>query len=102
MSIGLQVALVGAPALVGNLAGGGAIGTAATTVDAAAFINCAQTTAAQTLTIPAPTVATANRLLFIANTGSVSFTMLGIVVAAAAGLCCIWNGAAWCACAGAA
>lgn len=74
---------------------GGNIGTAATTVDIDASFNVNQTTAAQTITIPSPTVTTAGRTVFINNVGSTSFTMLGKVLPAGAGLIAMWNGTAW-------
>lgn len=82
-------------ATVGNIGGGGAIGTAANTVDQFRGANVAQTTAGQTLTIPSPTTATANQRFVVCNTGSQSFTMLGATVAAGAALTAIWNGSAW-------
>ena len=45
--------------VIGNLAGGGAIGTPAATVNIKTTFNINQTTANQTLTLPAPTDATA-------------------------------------------
>lgn len=81
---------------VGNLAGGGSIGSAATTVDAFSGITCAQTTAAQTLTLPNPTNVTAGRRFIVSNTGSVPFAILTIAtLAAGASFEAIWTGAAW-------
>jgi hypothetical protein len=80
---------------LGNFAAGGSIGTAPNTVDVYPAINIAQTTAAQTLTLPSPTLATAGTYVFINNTGSASFTMLGATVAATQSLIAMWNGAAW-------
>lgn len=80
---------------LGNFAGGGSIGTAPNTVDVYPSINIAQTTAAQTLTLPSPTLTTAGTYVFINNTGSASFTMLGATVAATQSLIAMWNGAAW-------
>lgn len=75
--------------------GGGAIGTAAATVDVATSFDVSQTTAAQTLTLPSPTTATSGRLVLVSNTGSVSFTMLGATVASGGSLLAKWTGAAW-------
>ena len=80
---------------VGNLAGGGAIGTAAATVDIAETITCNQTTAGQTLTIPNPTDNALGHPVEILNIGSQAFTMLGASVAAGGALRAIWTGAAW-------
>jgi fibronectin-binding autotransporter adhesin len=78
-----------------DFATGGSIGTAATTVDIYTAINIAQTTAGQTLTPPNPTSATAGRLLYISNTGSASFTLLGSPLKAAATATLFWNGTTW-------
>jgi hypothetical protein len=63
---------------------GGAIGTAAATVDVATTFNVTQTTASQTLTLPTPTDTTAGRLVFVNNVGSTSFVMYGSTIAAGA------------------
>jgi hypothetical protein len=76
--------LWGAPVALGNFASGGSIGSAATTVDITSLITVAQTTAAQTLTLSAPTLATTGRMVMIMNIGSAAFTMLGKTVAAEA------------------
>ncbi len=78
-----------------NRAAGGNIGTAAATVDVATTFNVSQTTAGQTLTLPAPTDATAGRVAFVNNTGSVSFTMYDSVIAAGQSNTFIWNGSNW-------
>lgn len=78
-----------------NLATGGAVGTAAATVDVADLILVAQTTAAQTLTIPSPTQSSLIRKVIVGNSGSASFTLLGQTVAAGAALGAVWNGSAW-------
>jgi hypothetical protein len=80
---------------LGNFAGGGSIGSAAATVDIATIVNIAQTTAAQTLTIPSPTAATPGRLLFINNTGSASFLVGAATVAAGGVYAASWTGSAW-------
>lgn len=78
-----------------NKAAGGNIGTAANTVDKDSAFNVNQTTAAQTLTLPNPTVTTAGRHAYVSNIGSTSFTMLGIVLNNGASLHALWNGTAW-------
>lgn len=80
---------------LGNFATGGAIGTAATTVDLYTAIQVAQTTAGQTVTLPSPTDATAGRWILFTNTGSQAVTLLGASIAAGASTSAIWNGAAW-------
>lgn len=95
MSTGLKSTILELAVALGNFAGGGSIGTAATTVDLGTWISVAQTTAAQTLTLPNPTDATGGRICLVSNVGSASFTLLGIVVAAGASLLAVWTGAAW-------
>lgn len=56
---------------IANLAGGGAIGTAPTTVDIKTTFNINQTTTNQTLTLPTPTDTTAGRIIYINNIGTV-------------------------------
>ncbi len=83
-----------------NFAGGGSIGTAATTVDIYTSISVAQTTAGQTLTLPTPTTNTTyGRLLYISNIGTTSFTLLGSAVSVGQSATVIWSntngGASW-------
>jgi hypothetical protein len=66
--------------VLGNFAAGGSIGTAATTVDNVAAVRVNQTTAAQTLTIPAPTDTRDGRQLWVLNGGTVAFTIAGIML----------------------
>lgn len=80
---------------LGDFPAGGAIGTAATTVDVDTSFSIAQTTAGQTLSLPNPTSATAGRIVFVLNTGSASFTMHGITIPAGYGQIYAWNGTAW-------
>ncbi|HEX8181996.1 MAG TPA: hypothetical protein VF575_00165 [Candidatus Saccharimonadales bacterium] len=82
---------------IANLVAGGAIGTAAATVDVATTIAITQTTAGQTLTIPAPTITTAGRLLYISNTGTVSFTVGGVntILVPNSTTTLVWNGTQW-------
>lgn len=74
---------------------GGSVGSAASTVDVAFVLNATQTTAAQTLTLPSPTVSSAAKLLYVVNSGSASFTLLGATVAAGAAKGALWNGSSW-------
>ncbi len=79
-----------------NFAGGGSIGTAPTTVDIANCITINQTTAGQTLTLPALTDATAvGYTVDIYNIGSTPFTIQGTVITNAFGARLGWTGAAW-------
>ena len=80
---------------VADLPSGGAIGTAAATVDGATTFNISQTTAGQALTLPTPTNATAGRVVYINNVGSASFTMYGTTIGTSGSNAFIWNGTAW-------
>ncbi len=74
---------------------GGAIGTAAATVDVATAFTVNQVTSGQTLSIPSPTTTTAGRLIYISNIGSQSFILLGTTVSTGTSATLIWNGTAW-------
>lgn len=83
-----------------NDADGGAIGTAATTVDIYTSISIAQTTASQTFTIPTPTASTSyGRLLYLGNIGSVAFTVGGVTMNPGTTATLVWSntngGASW-------
>lgn len=60
-----------------NKASGGAIGTAAATVDQFNMFAVRQTTAGQALTFPTPSNTTSGTMGFVVNSGTVSFTMYG-------------------------
>lgn len=81
--------------VVSNLATGGSIGTAATTVDIKTTFNINQTTASQTLTLPNPTNTTAGRVVYVNNVGTVGFIMLGERVESSQSRQAIWNGTTW-------
>lgn len=83
------------PINIGNLASGGAIGTAAATVNIGNWFNCAQTTASQTLSLPNPTDTTSGKFVYVMNTGSQSFTMHGATVGAGTLTHFGWSGSAW-------
>jgi hypothetical protein len=85
------------PVILGDFAAGGDIGTAAATVDIRSAFEVAQTTAAQVLTLPAPTSGDHGRIAYVANTGSQAFTMYGKAITPATYSIFYWNGAAWCA-----
>lgn len=81
---------------LGNLSAGGNIGAAAVTVDIASSFAITQTTAAQTLTLPAPTVATpAGQIVAVKNVGTAQFNMHGVVIRANTGALYQWSGTAW-------
>jgi hypothetical protein len=88
-------ALILRPVTLGNFAANAIIGTAAATVDIASTINISQTTAGITLTLPNPTYAQSGRLLKILNTGNVSVTVAGQVIASLRHHPFVWSGAAW-------
>lgn len=83
---------------VSNLASGGALGTAAATVDIATLATLNQTTAAQAITLPSPTLgaASVSQVFKVKNIGSQSFTFYGQTVAAGGGIGeAWWTGSAW-------
>jgi trimeric autotransporter adhesin len=87
---------------LGNFGSGGSIGSAASTVDIYTSISVAQTSAAQTLTIPAPTAGTAyGKLLYMSNIGTADFTIGSTTIPLRAGATTtlIWSntngGASW-------
>ena len=83
------------PLDVADLPAGGALGTAAATVDIYTTFNVTQTTASQTITLPTPTSAIAGRLVYVSNTGSTPFTFLSSTVTAGTTTQAMWNGTAW-------
>ena len=74
---------------------GGAIGTAAATVDVATAFDVNQTTAGQALTLPAPTNTASGRIVYINNIGSTSISMYGVTIANGNSAGYTWNGTAW-------
>lgn len=92
--IGTTATLANTSTNVADLPTGGAI--VATTVDAYVIgYNINQTTASQVLSIPNPTTTTVNRIIYINNTGSVSFQVSGFTISASQSQAFIWNGTAW-------
>lgn len=83
------------PINVANLATGGAIGTAAATVDVCAAYRVAQTTVGQTLTLPNPTVVDNGRTTVVYNSGTASFLMHGNTVAPLNEALFTWQDNAW-------
>jgi hypothetical protein len=59
------------------------------------FIQIAQTTTGQTLTLPSPTNTSLSRLVYVDNTGTANFTMHGISVLAGETAAYKWNGTTW-------
>jgi hypothetical protein len=84
----------GASLLLGDIPGGGSIGTAATTVDLYSSVDIAQTTAAQTMTLPNPTNTDSGKELSVSNTGSTAFTITASIASGASARF-KWTGAAW-------
>lgn len=80
---------------VANLSTGGNIGTAAATVDSYEKFDLTQTTAGQTITLPAPTSATNKKIVYIENKGTVPFTIYGVALAANTFISAIWDGTQW-------
>ncbi len=96
------------PVSVANLAGGGSVGSAATTVDVASVLEINQTTGGQAVTLPPPTNAAAHgRYLCVVNVGTASFLvgdatlqqnvnlMPGAAGSKGQGCIFMWNGTAW-------
>jgi hypothetical protein len=78
---------------------GGAIGTAATTVDLVSLFNLTQSTAGQTLTVPNLTNASAGKIIYINNKGSVTLTLSpGGVLPVGFGVVLRWDGVRWSVC----
>ena len=86
-----------APKAIANLASGGTIGTAATTVDRFSAFLISQTTAGQILTVPVPSSPLGARLITISSSSAstVSFSLLGITFAPGQTQAFAWTGAAW-------
>jgi hypothetical protein len=78
-----------------NLATGGVIGTAATTVDVLASFNLSQSTAGQTVTLPNPTDARSNKVVLLTNVGAVPFIAYGVTVQPSQSTQVVWSGTAW-------
>ena len=74
---------------------GGSIGNKEATVDIYTAINLNQTTAGQTLSLPAPTNPTAGRILQVNNIGTASVTIGTITIDAQQTADFVWNGTQW-------
>ncbi len=91
LDIGVQNSWVSFP----DFPAGGAIGSALATVDGANVFFVAQTTAAQTLSLPSPTVAMPVHLVYVVNTGNQSFSIFGAALAPGNTAAAIWTGASY-------
>jgi hypothetical protein len=80
---------------VSNLASGGSIGSAASTVDVYTAFTINQTSSGQTITLPSPTSSAAGRIIYISNIGTTSFTLLGTTLNTGGTAALVWNGSAW-------
>jgi hypothetical protein len=80
---------------ISDLATGGNIGSAATTVDIDTVFNINQTTSNQTVTLPSPTNTTAGKIIYVNNIGTAEFTLNGSRVRTNSGRQFVWNGSAW-------
>lgn len=82
--------------VISNKSIGGAIGTASSTVDVLTNFNLNQTTAGQTLTVPNLTNASAGKIIYINNIGSVSLTLSpGGILPVGYGVILRWDGVRW-------
>lgn len=80
--------------ILGDFATGGAI-MASTLSEYTNHIQVAQTTTAQTLSIPSPTNTALSRIVYIDNTGTANFQMHGVTVGAGETNAFKWNGTTW-------
>jgi hypothetical protein len=80
---------------INNLASGGAIGTAAATVDMGTMFNVGQTSASQTVTLPNPTNVKPGRIVYLCNNGTAAFSAYSASVSAGTCLQAVWTGSAW-------
>ena len=74
---------------------GGTLGSASSTVDAYTYFTVSQSTTGQTITIPAPSVGTAGRIIYISNIGSASFNIGGSIISTGSTASLIYNGSTW-------
>lgn len=80
---------------IANLPTGGNIGTAVATVDIYEKFDISQTTASQIITLPNPTLATNKKIVYIANSGTVPFTIYGVSLQPNTQISAIYNGTNW-------
>jgi hypothetical protein len=84
-----------APITIANLPSGGAIGTAAATVDINNVFLINQTTTGQTITLPNPTNETLSQTITLSANSTASFIAYGNIIAAGSSASFLWNGSAW-------
>lgn len=84
-----------APLTIANLPSGGAIGTAAATVDINNVFLINQTTTGQTITLPNPTNATLSQIITLSANSTASFIAYGNTIAAGSSASFLWNGSDW-------
>ena len=84
-----------APITIANLPSGGAIGTAAATVDINNVFLINQTTTGQTITLPNPTNATLSQTITLSANSTASFIAYGSIIAAGRSGFFLWNGSGW-------
>lgn len=80
---------------LGNFVANGPIGTAAATVDSKTSFTIGQTAAGVSLTLPSPSTSIGGRVIYVANTGSVSVVVNGSNMLPASTVTFLWNGSAW-------
>lgn len=87
---------IGLDATIADLATGGAVTLPnSTRAEQYRVIAINQTTASQTITLPAPTDTSVRFSLDILNVGTASFTMYGVAISAGGATTMHWNGTAW-------
>lgn len=84
-----------APLAITNLATGGVIGTAATTVDINSIFLINQTTAGQTLTLPNPTTTTLGQVVSVISNSTASFIMYEVTIIPTSCQEFLWTGTSW-------
>jgi len=80
---------------ISNLSSGGVIGTAINTVDSCSVFIINQTASEQTLSLPSPSVTTAGRMVYVINSGTVSFTLAGTFLLPNSAMLLIYTGSTW-------
>ena len=82
--------------VINDLPSGGAIGTAANTVNKGSLFHINQTTSGQTLTVPNPTATNFSKFIYILDIGSASFTLSpGGNLTPGTGVILVWTGTSW-------
>lgn len=82
--------------VINDLPSGGAIGTAANTVNKGSLFHVNQTTSGQTLSVPNPTATNFSKFIYILDIGSASFTLSpGGNLTPGTGVILVWTGTNW-------